>query len=194
MPDFSIYSEHSLGFSHYGEVTAEGEGVVTLTDSEVQQLVDLIKENGGETDVEALDLENKYPEIYETLDEAYREAAFQAVYYHWVVAGYENGWYEVDLDDAIEKCESNYGFHFDFDEEKYREENGLDPDDEIDEDELYDEKSEAFDKWVEQYRATLDREAEVSFLCDVFELDPDVDTPDYEVMIPDGVIELAEKE
>ena len=48
MPYFTIDFETVLGISHSGEVTAEGEGTVELTDEEVQQLIDLIRENGGE--------------------------------------------------------------------------------------------------------------------------------------------------
>ena len=59
MLTFSTDTEISLGISHSGEVTADGTGTVELTDEEVQQLIDLIRENGGETNVEILELEEK---------------------------------------------------------------------------------------------------------------------------------------
>lgn len=186
MPVFNINTEIFLGISHYGEEYAYGEGSVELTDEEVQQLVDFIRENGGETDVEALKLKEKLPDIYECLDEAYREAAFDAAYCHWVVEGYENGWYEVSTDEAIEKCKK-YGFKFEYKEEDYYDEDLED----IDEDALDEARSEAFSTWVENYRAGLSSGEEATFLSDVFELEPEIDSVDYEVVIPEEITKLA---
>ena len=187
MPIFNIFTEHSLGFSHSGEVTCSGNGEVELSEEEVQQLVNLIKENNGETDVEALGLEEKYPDIYEQLDEAFRDAAYHAEYCHWVIAGYENGWYEVDTDETMAKCEEHYGFKFNPEDHK---DEDLDEED-MDDDYFEDAKSEAFDEWVEAYRSTLDEEQEVAFLADVFCLEPEIDAVDYEVELPPDIIKMA---
>ena len=182
-----------MGYSHSGSVMAYGTGSVELTDEQLQQLVTLIRENGGETDVEVLGLEEKYPEIYAVLDEAYHDAAWRTAYNHWVIAGYENGWCD-DLDEVIEKCEEEYGFKFEFDEDAFREENGYDPDEEIDEDDIEDAKSDAFNEWVEEYRAELgDEDKEVRFLSDVFGIEPEMDGVDYEVEIPEEIVKMAEK-
>lgn len=78
---YSIESEQFLGMSHSGAVTVNGESAVELSDEEVDILVKLIKENGT-TDVEELDLENLYPDIYEKLDDAYRDMAYDAEEMH----------------------------------------------------------------------------------------------------------------
>ena len=131
MPVFDLFVEQSLGISHSGEVVADGDGTVELSEEQVRQLVDLLKENGGETDVNVLGLKEKYPEIYELLDNAYRAVAQKTEYDYWVIAGYENGGYETPEEESIEKCEQKYGFKFEFDEAKYKEENGYAPDEEI---------------------------------------------------------------
>ena len=187
MPIFSIDTETVLGISHSGEVIAEGEGTVELTDEEVQQLIDLIRENGGETDVDKLNLQEKYPEIYETLDEAYRETAMEAEYNHWVIEGYENGWYETELDEMVKKCEEKYGFHFEYDPKDYLNKEGTD----IYEDRLYDDLQDAFYEWVDNYRGPLDEQEDAAFLSDVFCLEPEVDDVDYDVKIPPAIIKMA---
>ena len=96
------------------------------------------------------------------------------------------------IDEVMEKCEEEYGFKFEFDEDAFRAENGYDPDDEIDEDDIEDAKSDAFYDWVEEYRAGLDDEdKEVRFLSDVFGIEPEMDGVDYEVEIPEEIVELA---
>ena len=86
---YSIESEQFLGMSHSGAVTVNGESAVELSDEEVDILVKLIQENDS-TDVEDLDFEKLYPDIYENLDEAYHNMAFHAEYMHWLWEGYYN--------------------------------------------------------------------------------------------------------
>jgi len=197
MPVFKIELEISLGFSHSGEVCASGEGEVELTDTEVQQLVNLIRENDGETDVEELGLKETYPEIYEKLDDVCGDIAYHAEYNHWVIEGFENDWSEVDNDEAIFRCEEKYGFEYIFDREKFLEDHpeyeadDVESEDDIDEDDLLDAKTDAFFEWVDEYRGTLDEEAEVSFLSDVFEIEPEVDGVYHEVVIPEAIVEMA---
>ena len=73
----------------------EARGYVDLEDDQVEQLVALIRENGGETDIEKLDLEEKYPEIFEEIDGACREAASDANYRHWLIEGHLCGYFEI---------------------------------------------------------------------------------------------------
>ncbi len=197
MPIFNIFIERSLGFSHSGEVCVSGDGSVELTDEEVKQLIELIREKGGVTDVDELVLEERYPENYKKLDDACYEIAYKAEYNHWVIEGYENGWYEVDYDEAISECEEWYGFKYIFDLYKFLEDHpGYEADevkseDDIDEDDLSDAKTDVFFKWVEKYRGTLDEDAEASFLSEVFKLEPEIDGVDYDVEIPVDIIKMA---
>ena len=112
--------QHCNGACEY----AEGKGSVELEDSQVDQLVALIKEHNGETNVEALGLEEKYPEIYKTLDEASYDAASEANYRHWLIEGYLCGYFEPESgkrprkiknfkslseDEKVAYIEENYG-------------------------------------------------------------------------------------
>ncbi|MBR5678884.1 MAG: hypothetical protein IKX20_12275 [Paludibacteraceae bacterium] len=85
MKENTFYYELCLGYECCGcGVYVDVEGAVMLEDEQVEQLVALIKEKDGETDVEKLQLEERYPDIYEALEDACREAAEQACYAHWV--------------------------------------------------------------------------------------------------------------
>lgn len=204
MPTFSIETETILGISHSGEIVAEGEGTVELTDEEVQQLIELIRENGGETDVEKLELEEKYPEIYETLDEAYREAASEAAFRHWMIEGYECNYFD-EPDDFMEAVEAAGLFKFEPSaeqiEQQFREDYGLEDGDEIDpddlEDYLEDAKCDAFYDCVNEYYNSLDEDGRVAFIerfyADALN-DWDSSNVDYEVDIPPAIIEMAEDE
>ena len=84
----NVSKEYKLKFKVNGDVDEYVDCVVKLTGKEVQQLVDLIIENDGETDVEEIELEEELPEIYEKLDEACSDVASKVNYKHWVVGGY----------------------------------------------------------------------------------------------------------
>ena len=110
MPIFSIECEQSLGMTHFGgEVTAEGESTVDLTDEEVKLLVDLIREKDS-TDVEELELEEKYPKLYGKLDDAYRDMAYRAEEMHWLWEGYNNGYFEYDTEELMDYCEKELDY------------------------------------------------------------------------------------
>lgn len=202
MPIFSIDTETVLGISQSGEVTAEGEGTVELTDEEVQQLIDLIRENGGETNVERLNLEEKYPEIYEMLDEAYHDAASSAAFREWAIEGYECSYF--DEPDDFKKAVLAAGFlEYKFEPtaemiEQYREDYGLDEDDEIDQDELEeyleDEGLDTFYDCVSKYYNSLDEDGRLDFIerfyAEALE-DWDSSGVDYVVKIPPAIIKMA---
>ena len=186
MPTFDIFTDSSLGYSHNGEVIASGEGSVELTDKEVQLLIDLIRENDGECDVNKLELKDKFPDIFEKLQDVYCNVAKDAEYDHWVLEGYENGWYDVPDEAIVEKCETKYGFSFEYNPEDFINEGKS----KVDEDKLMDAKMEALYDWLDQYRIEhLDQE--IAFLADVFNLHPNVDDIEYDVVIPTEIIELA---
>ncbi len=179
--EFSVeifLGRHCCGREEY--VTAEGS--LTLDDDQVDQLVALIKENNGETDIEALDLETKYPEIYEALEDAYIDEASEACYRHWVIEGYENGYLD-EPDNLMETLEQAGLFKYE-----------IDPDDfDMDEDELEEEKEEAFNEWLNDYLNALDEDELISFLETYYDLEFDGTAGDYDytVEIPQEIADLA---
>ena len=200
MPTFSIDTEVYLGISHSGEVTTDGAGTVELTEEEVQQLIALIRENDGETDIEKLKLEEKYPEIFETLDEAFRDAASAANYREWLMEGFECNYFN-EPDDFMEAVEEAGLFKFEPTPEQlkeFREDMDLNDEDDIDPEELEeyfeDEKNDAFYEFVSKYYGSLDEDGKVDFIerfyGDVME-DGGPGDYDYEVHIPDEIIQMA---
>lgn len=189
MPTFKIKTEQSLGFSHYGEVTTGGSGEVDLTDEEVRQLIDLIRKNDGEKDVEKLGLKEKYPDLYEKLDDAYSDVAINALWRFHVIDGYENGDYETP-DDAIEIAEREYGFKFEYDENDFIPEGET----EMDEDDFIEAKSEAFYDWVDEYRKNLNENDEAMFLQTIFQMELYLDNYDYDLVIPEEIVKIAKEE
>ena len=192
MPIIDIFTNTFLGISHSGNVSVDGEGTVNLTDEEVQQLINLIRENSGETDVEKLELEDKYPAIFEKLDDAYHEIAHSAAYHHFVIEVFENGDYDLSIDEIIENCEK-YGFEFEYDPKDFLYD---DEEDEIDEDALEEAKSDALYEWVDKYRSHLNDFDDALFLAEVFHIDVYLDAIDivYSVEIPPEIIEMAKSE
>ena len=202
MPIFNILTNSPLGVSHSGEVTVSGEDSVHLTDEEVQQLIDLIRENGGETNVEKLNLEERYPEIYERLDEVYHDAASSAAFREWVIEGYECSYF--DEPDDFRKAVLEAGlFEYNFEPtaeliEQYREDYGLDEDDEIDQEELEEyleeEGLDPFYDCVSKYYNSLDEDRRVAFIkrfyAEALE-DWDSSGIDYDVKIPPAIIKMA---
>ena len=192
---YSIESEQSLGISHSGEVTVNGESAVELSDEEVDILVKLIKEKNS-TDVEELDLENLYPAIYSKLDESYYDMAYNAEEIHWLWEGYYNHYFEYDEDKLMNYCEKNLGFSFEFKPEEYFNEDELEdykesPDSY--EDEIYEEKNRVFSKWLDDYVKSLSDEEARSFFYDHMDADLDMDNVYYTVEIPAAIIKKAQE-
>ena len=193
---YSIESEQCLGMAHFGgAVTVNGESAVELTDEEVDILVKLIKENDT-TDVEDLDLENLYPAIYEKLRDAYYKMAYDAEEMHWLREGYDNGYFEYDEEKLMNYCERELDFKFVYDIKKYYLddpedlEEGEEPD--IDEDQIEEDKYEAFSEWLDDYVNGLpDKEAK-SFFYNHMNADLDMDNVEYSVEIPAGIIKKAQ--
>ena len=189
MAKYNIDCTSFLGMSHCGSVTADGEGTVELTDEEVASLIEIIKEKGS-SDVEELGLEEVLPEIYEKLDDACRQAAFEGEKDHWLWEGYSNGYYEYDTYELMDYCESECGFDFEYDEDEYLDEEG-----ELDEDALDEAKLEAFEEWLDDYLIGLDKEERNRFFEEKMNAGLDCDGMgcDYEVVIPQAIIEMASK-
>lgn len=192
---YSIESEQCLGMSHHGAVTVNGESAVELSDEEVDILVKLIKEKGT-TDVEELDLENLYPDIYEKLDDAYRDMAYNAEEMHWLWEGYNNGYYEYDVYELMDYCEKNLGFSYEFKPEEYFDEDDLEyykEDPESYEDEIEETKSEAFSEWLDDYVSGLDDDEARDFFYEHMDADLNMDDVEYTVEIPQAIINKAKE-
>ena len=188
MAEYKIENSNCLGYSCGGSgVYVDSEGFVELTDDEVAKIVDLIRE-AGSTDIEEIGLKEKYPDIYDTLDDAYRHMAYDAEELHWLWEGYESGYFEYDKEELIAYCEENCGFKFDYNEEDYI------VDGEFDEDSLEDDKENAFDNWVDDYLQTLTDQEVKSFFYDHMNADLNLDHVDYEVAIPEEIIDMAEND
>ena len=196
MPIFSIECEQSLGMAHFGgEVIAEGESTVELTDEEVGSLVDLIREKEA-TNVDDLELAQRFPEIYNKLDDAYRDMAYRAEETHWLWEGYHNGYFEYDTDELMDYCEKELGFKFEYDIKDYYWddeedlEEGEEP--EINEDQLMDDKCEAFSEWLDDYLTGLSDDEACRFFYEHMHADLDLDNVEYEVGIPTAIIEMVQ--
>ena len=183
---YSIENDTCLGISHSGAVNVESEGYVELSDKEVAKIVNLIRQKGT-TDIEELELEEKYPDIYEKLREAYHNMAYNAEELYWLWEGYENGYFEYDIDDLLAYCEESCGFNFEFDEEDYTE------DGEFDEDALEEDKIEAFNDWLDDYVAGLEDDEVKDFFYNHMNAGLELEDVEYSVEIPEAIIKLAEK-
>ena len=176
-----------LGMSHCGSVEADGAGTVELTDKEVAALVALMKEKDS-SDVEAIGLKDALPEIYEKLDAAFHEAAFNAEKDHWLWEGFNSGYYEYDIEELIEYCEENCGYEFSFDEMDYLNEDGG-----LDVETAMEGKIETFPEWLEDYLFSLDIEERHKFFEEKLNAQLDCDDMgcEYEIEIPQAIIEMA---
>ena len=198
---YPINTTAYLGFAYSGDVTEDGEGFVILSDEDVRQLVTLIRENDGETDVEALDLKNKLPEIYELLDKACYDSADKASYRHILIEGFE----DMDLslnEETIDDLEYEIGFYFNVDPDDYRDKDGnLDPDyfdedgDEIPEAFEDDRRTQLINR-IYNYAEGLDTDKLVEFIENYYDLmDVNFDfNGDHSVTIPEDIIKMAKSE
>ena len=193
---YSIESEQSLGMSHHGAVTVNGESAVELSDEEVDILVKLIQEKHS-TDVGDLDLETLHPDIYKKLDEAYSDMAYRAEEIHWLWEGYNNGYFEYDSDELMNYCESELGFEFEYDVKDYYLddpedlEEGEEP--EIDEDMLEEYKWNAFSEWLDDYLSDLSDDEARDFFYNHMDADLNMDGVEYTVGIPEAIIAKAKQ-
>lgn len=183
---YSLENEQFLGMSHSGPMSVNGESAVELSDEEVDILVSLIHEKNT-TDVEKLGLEQQYPAIYEKLDEAYYEMAYNAEEIYWLWEGYHNGYFEYDTYDLKEYCKAHCGFNYHFDKIV----TGYDEDEEVDEGYIEDCENDAFDEWLREYVKGLSDDEARDFFYNHMNADLNLDDISYDVQIPDGVIKKA---
>lgn len=188
MAIYHFTDEVSMGFSHCGEVTADLEGQIELTDEEAAQLVALMQEKKS-CDVAKMGLKERYPALYERLGEAWHDAAYTAELAHWHREGFLDGYCEFDLDEVMAHCEAHCGYTFTYDPEEHP---LSDPDDEEQLEEL---RREHFEAWLEEYVTTLSNEEVIEFCSEQLNSEvEDVTDPEgveYEVAIPYELIRRA---
>lgn len=161
---------HCCGCGEY----AMAEGKVILEDGQIDRLVALIREHGGETDVEELSLAVRCPDIYEVLDCACSEAARNATYRYWMIKGFEDGYYE-EPDDLMTSLEEAGLF-------RYEPASGE-----------WECKDDAFHTWLDSYFESLSEEDQVSFIETWYGHMVCMEDPgvyDYAVEIPQGIIDM----
>ena len=169
--------EHNLGSSHCGDVIVEVNGSVILSGRQVDALVSLMREKGT-SDVEELELAERLPLVYRDLDSAFRYYVVMAEKDHWLVQGYYDGAYEYDVYELMEYCEKECGFEFSGEED-------------MDEDELDEQKLEAFDEWLPDYLDTLSVEDRSFFIITRMNGEVEIDDVEYEIVIPQEIVKMV---
>lgn len=181
---YDIETEQGLGISHCGSVSAEGVGIVELSDEDVQTLVQLIREKGT-TDVEELGIEETHPEIYEKLRKAYHDMAYETERSYWMWEGFENDAFEYDIEDLMEYCREHLGFDYEPEDQ-----DGENDDDDFDEEAEY----EAFEEWLSDYVHGLSEAEAFQFIEEHMNGSVDLDDLEYVVEIPQSIIDIANNE
>ncbi|MCQ2146959.1 MAG: hypothetical protein MJZ16_05515 [Bacteroidales bacterium] len=91
----------------------------------------------------------------------------------------------------MKRLEEDGLFSFEFDEEEYREKYDLSEDDGITENDIEDEKSDAFDEWLTNYKDSLDDDEKLEFYEKYYGsdlIDLDYNEVEYKVEIPEEII------
>ena len=183
MPNYTVEYDGVWNGNNYS-----GESVLELKDEQVKRLVDLIKANGGETDIEALDLKNKYPDIYYAFEAAFIDPVSYDGSSEWAIDGYLYDYFDGPGDEEIVRtieAEGLYSFKFEYDEADY-----LDEDGDLDEESLMEDKCSA---WREHFEELEDKE-KFSFLSRFFGdeiYDYETEELTGEMYIPKEIVDLA---
>lgn len=196
MKTFDFNTEVCLGYhcNGCGEYI-DAEGSFSLEEEDVNALVQLIRDHGGEADIEKLGLESALPNVYETIREAYSDAAAEATRKNWLLEGYRNNYFEEDCN-VMDVLEEEGLFKFEPDLDALREDLGLDEEDEITDEDIEEAKQEAFDEWKEEYLGSLSEEERFSFIEKYYAADADYSSDYYEVTLelPQEIVDLAKAE
>ena len=171
-----------LGFSHCGSVSTIAQGEFEMPDSYVDTLVALIRERGT-TDIDELQLEVLHPDIYEFLSENINEIYNRAEEAHFIRRGFSEGdCYEFD-DEFVAYCEKELGFKYD--EEDYIK--------------IFGETSDSYKyryiayflNWLCDYVETLTNQELLDFFYEHINNGFDYSPSEYEIFIPQQIIDLA---
>ena len=88
----------------------------------------------------------------------------------------------------MDYCERELGFSFEYDEDDY-----LDADGNFDEDDMGYAKSIAFHEWLDDYLYSLSDDDAAAFMEEHLGAGVDVDDVEYEVAIPQAIIDKAQQ-
>ena len=174
---------------------ADKEYFVNLSDSEVEILVKLIKENMS-TNVKDLYLEPLYPEIFEKLDRAYFKKECNVKKIMGILDDYRNYNSVYDICGLASYCEWNHDYSFNFDPEEYFNKVDLEDFEEnpgLYEDEINEVESDIFNRWFDDYLSKLSQDEFMDFYCDLVRNGILVGRVDYTVKIPFAIIKKARK-
>jgi len=182
MAKYNIKCEQSIDIPQYRVVTANGKSTVELSDEEVATLVKLIREKST-TSIDELGIATFHPELYAKLDEAYGNMARKTEYMFWLWECFEDDDFGYDRKELIDYCERECGFNFEHNK-----------DDNLDEEELYETKYEAFLEWLDKYVRSMSDDDAARFMCEHMDADIEVEDVEYKVDIPEDIIRKAKEQ
>jgi hypothetical protein len=184
----TIEEDLCLGFSHCGSVWTTAQGEFEMPDDYVETLVALIREKGT-ADIEELELEESHPEIYEFLNESLNEIYQHAEEAHFIREGFSmDECYEYS-DELIDYCEKECGFVYP--DEDYIDEFDFSDEDEEDEEDYEYERRSHFESWICNYAKNLDDDEIIDFFYEHINNGFDYDPCEFEISIPQQIIDMA---
>lgn len=177
---YNINLDHSIGFSHSGQVMTSGSGTVDLTPDEVETLTILIKAKGTRN-VYDLGIQKSHSAIWQKLYDACYNIAYKAEELYWLWEGYYEGAFDYDKEKLMAYCKNNCGYCPDKDENKNKDTNvnGVE-DNECEEEEL-------FDEWLNDYLYSLDDNDACKFFYKQMHADLCLDDIEVVVQLPDEI-------
>ena len=188
---FTVEISVNVPLMYYDE-EASAEGTIELTRQEVDTLVKLIRDT-GETDADDMGLQDVDEALYDKLQEQCQSIANLAAELAYLEEGFDQQCdeYHEHPEETIEACEQDGSFKYEFNEADY-----LDDEGNLDEDAIWEAKEEAFESWLDDQRFSLEGEALRDFYYDVIGVGLNLDGctfPDVDIVIPDEIIEMAQK-
>ena len=199
---FQIEVSYSDTYYDYKEIVS---GNVEFSEEDVRSLVELIRANSGETDVDELDLKSALPDIYDKLDGACQEVAFRTAFHAAILDSYDEGYLdeEVDSDELIAALKEDglFDCKYDLDEICRDLDNEGRAEHTITLKELDEYTDSAFRAWLDDYFNSLDTEGKIDFIMTYYGEDAidnciarDMIEYGYDIVIPEKIVEMAHNE
>ena len=199
---FQIEVSYSDTYYDYKEIVSVS---VEFSEEDVRSLVELIRANSGETDVDELDLKSALPDIYEKLDDACQEVAFRTAFHAAILDSYDEGYLdeEVDSDELIAALKEDdlFDCKYDLDEICRDLDNEGRAEHTITLKELDEYTDSAFRAWLDDYFNSLDTKGKIDFIMTYYGEDAidnciarDMIEYGYDIVIPEKIVEMAHNE
>ena len=199
---FQIEVSYSDTYYDYKEIVSVN---VEFSEEDVRSLVELIRANSGETDVDELDLKSALPDIYEKLDDACQEVAFRTAFHAAILDSYDEGYLdeEVDSDELIAALKEDglFDCKYDLDEICRDLDNEGRAEHTITLKELDEYTDSAFRAWLDDYFNSLDTKGKIDFIMTYYGEDAidnciarDMIEYGYDIVIPEKIVEMAHNE